>query len=843
MTRARHIVVSTIATALAVNTAPALADLEEVIVTARKREESIMKVPVVASVLGEAQLEAFETGDLYQITERVPGLNFSTGTLSFGAQISLRGVGTGSLVTTIDQSVSLNIDGMQMTQGLAYSAGIFDMAGVEVLKGPQSLFYGKASPGGVISIRTADPTDRAEIVLRHGYEFEAEENRTELILSGPVSDTLKLRLAGRYSDSKGFMTNRATPVGSDTAAQLAADYGTRLPERDFPQQEEWLVRGTALWTPTDNFSARLKLNMTKMERHGDGGLTQFVSCPDGIGAPGGVPYIHPEEDCRFDDVLRVMWFDPAALSVPGTGMHGKGIRNNGIPFQDVEQRFGTLELTYEPSPRFTITSVTGYYELDQASMINATMGGYATSVMAADPDFDREDFTQELRLASNFSGPLNFVLGAFYQDAKMTYYNNLLINTAQYDELEAAFGVPPGFGPAILPPQFNRGYQPIDIKAKSLFGQLIWSATPTLEIAAGARWTDEKRTHKVYSTNTYFVPAFAGIPAVQPGEKVQVPTAVPKLTADNIAPELTVTWTPTDTLTVFGSLKKAYKSGSFDTVTIKNPGADVSFGDEEVVGGELGVKARLADGQVALNVAGYYYEFEDLQTGANEVRDDGIIEIRTINAASAKIKGIDADVTYAPRAIPGMRLYGALNYNLAEYDKFDTAPCWGGQRIEDGCNRLFNPATGAFSAQDLSGEKLLRAPEWAGNVGIDYERTVGNGLTMSLGWYTSYSSKYLTNTLARYDMWQDAYFTHNASVTLRGANDGWELSLIGNNLDDELVASNCVNANFANANFLGGVVTGRSVSGPAGVEELICDVSNRRSIWLRLTLRFSELFR
>lgn len=198
----RIFLLSAVAAGLALQTTPATAQepeagqLEEVLVTARKREESILQVPVVATALTHDQLAAFATSSLYAVADRVPGLLFGSGTGSFGAQVSLRGVGTATLNATIDQSVSLNIDGMQMTQGLAYKLGQFDMAQVEVLRGPQALYYGKSSPGGVISIHTANPTDEFEVIASGGYEFEANTTRGELILSGPVSDTLGLRLRG-----------------------------------------------------------------------------------------------------------------------------------------------------------------------------------------------------------------------------------------------------------------------------------------------------------------------------------------------------------------------------------------------------------------------------------------------------------------------------------------------------------------------------------------------------------------------------------------------------------------------------------------------------------------------
>src|SRR5690606_17170414 len=101
-----------------------------------------------------------------------------------GPQVTIRGVGTSSYDPGVDQSVSLNIDGLSLGQGLAFASGMFDVSQVEVLKGPQSLFYGKSTPGGVISLRTADPTDQLELTGRAGYEFEAREVRGEFILSG-----------------------------------------------------------------------------------------------------------------------------------------------------------------------------------------------------------------------------------------------------------------------------------------------------------------------------------------------------------------------------------------------------------------------------------------------------------------------------------------------------------------------------------------------------------------------------------------------------------------------------------------------------------------------------------
>jgi iron complex outermembrane receptor protein len=181
------VLLSTIATGLALPSLPATAQesqpsgdiratvLEEVVVTARKREESALDVPVVETVISGEILERAKMDNLYGLMTRVPSLLLGNAVNSTGTQVSLRGIGTTALNATMDQSVSLNVDGLTLTQGVAYGIGMFDVAQVEVLKGPQSLFFGKNNTAGVISLTSTDPTDEFEMIGRAGYESEASE--------------------------------------------------------------------------------------------------------------------------------------------------------------------------------------------------------------------------------------------------------------------------------------------------------------------------------------------------------------------------------------------------------------------------------------------------------------------------------------------------------------------------------------------------------------------------------------------------------------------------------------------------------------------------------------------
>ncbi len=153
-------------------------DHGDIIVTASKRQKFILQVPVVANVLTQDMINQAQVVSLQDVTQFTPGFVLGQSVLENGAQVSIRGICTTFLDPGIDQSVSLNIDGMQFTQGSAYSIGLFDMAQIEVLKGPQALFFGKNSPGGVVSIRTADPTAETDVSGTVGYD-RSDQHRAE----------------------------------------------------------------------------------------------------------------------------------------------------------------------------------------------------------------------------------------------------------------------------------------------------------------------------------------------------------------------------------------------------------------------------------------------------------------------------------------------------------------------------------------------------------------------------------------------------------------------------------------------------------------------------------------
>lgn len=795
----KKILYATIAcTSVLITTLPVRAQIEEVVVTARKKQELILNVPEVETVIPKARLENLQTVEITDLPNIAPGLELGHDVLGIGTQISIRGVGTSSSDQGVDQSVSLNIDGLSLGNGLAFQSGLFDLQQVEVLKGPQNLFYGESSPGGVISFHTADPTDEFEIIGRESYEFESVTPREEAIISGPVTDTLELRLATMYSSGEGYFNNLAV---------AAPGTGAVNPYPHSPETTDYMIRGTALWNPSSQFSARLKLNDVYDDAiNAENG--EVTSCPEGPNyEPFGIPFLGGDT-CKSGRDLRVVFYNPADFP---------GIMNNGVPFVKTKQYYGTLELNYRPIEDLTLTSVTAYYHMLNNSLLNTIESSAAGSPLAAENIYHRSDVTEEVRLTSDFSTPVNFTVGGFYEDGSVRQDTILIGN--------AAYSIPPLLGNSLIP---------MDITVYSAFGQLRYQILPELELAGGLRWTDETRTEAPVS-----LPTVTG-----GGTPIPVPLTTTRIEAQPIAPEATLTYRPTDNVTLFASYKQAYKSGSFTLATPPTPGGNNAFGEERVVGEEGGVKSRWLDDTLALDLAGYYDDYSGLQVGAVQPAEPGHpgagIVITTVNAGLARTYGLDFNGTYDPPAIKGLTLHSEVNWDQARYITLNNVPCWGDQTIAQGCNQFYNQATGLYTAQNLSGSRMFRAPDWQLNFGFDYEIPVSHGYTILFSNSNAYTSKYVVDLAIdrpNNDNYQMGFIKSDLSVSLKAPGDNWELAVIAKDINNQITTGNCSSANVAGGVIFPGQISGGTTGGFVGPDQMVCFMDPGREIWLRLTVK------
>ena len=777
--------------------------IEEITVTARKREESVQDVPVLVTALSAEQVRKRDLTSLEKVAATTPNFNVGRASNGSGAQMTLRGIGSSSTSIGIEQSVAVVVDGVYYGQGRIIQEGFFDLDRIEILKGPQALFFGKNATAGVISITSADPTPEAEFLARASYEFDASELlQLEAIGSGPLTDTLGLRVAIRGSKMyDGYFTNETPAVTYPTfdVATGTLNTHTALPAASTqPGEEELLGRATLKWQPNDELTATLKYT-------GDYNLVNNSSwnyvafrCPEGVSQLNGLP-------CREDFITR-------QANMPADMAADFPFTEEG---EELYNRYSSYAITgsinYELD-NVTFTWVTNYQRNNNRWLCNCDFQASPITVFATE-NATWKAFSSELRALTQFDGPFNAMIGILYQDTKRDFEQYIAFGNVEDSTASPAQRY-----------QATSKLSNTDGETISPFVQLIWEIGPTLEATVGARYTDETKD-SVFS-QPYNNPALTFIfrPADAP-DGLGVVTANQEF--DNVSPEATLTWTPADDIMLYAAYKTAYKSGGFSNsginsafrTTPEEVQDDFVFNPEEAEGFEIGAKTTLWDRQLRLNATAYTYDYDDLQV---DFFNSAIFAFNTVTA-DAQAKGIDLELQYAPNAVEGLTLFGAVNYNDAEYTRA-ILPCYAGQTPAEGCS-----IPGAFIPfQDLDGTELAMAPQWAGFLGGTYEMQLPTGHYLTFSADARYSDTYLASGFGNPLSRMDSYVYWSAGIRLASADDSWEFALLGKNLSDEF--------------YVTGVVDGPSTpplgSPPGTPADQLGFATLPRTITAELTLRF-----
>lgn len=560
----------------------------DIIVTARKRDETLIDVPVAVSALSSETLTRYNVADLNAVSSLIPNVTIVKAASGTGASMTIRGVGSTFNDFGIDQTVSINIDGIQISRGFITNVAFFDVAQVEVLKGPQALFFGKNSPGGVVSVRSRGATSQFEAGLKVGYEFVADERYAEGYVSGPLSDTLGARLAVRYAKMEGWLHNNAVDGPNPTDASFPLRRGG---DSRAVGSETITGRLTLDWKPSDRFNAELKVLGNAYDDDGMGNIAQPVRCADGYSLPTDTNLISdPTGDCRADNQIS-----SGGLPVGVEAGYPGGDRRNGKLWSTVDSVLTTLALRYDMDA-IRFESVTGYSYGDFKTLSNY---GYTSFTRFPGYVTERSElFTQELRFNTDLGGPINFAGGAYYE------------NSDRRGNIGTRF--PLGYTPDPTNGNTNQTYRLHTIKntAWSFFGQAIWNITDRIELAGGVRYTDEKKTTR--QGNLY---ADARLPAslnVMP----QGIFLTNRFEDTNWSPEATLSYKPTPDLNIYAAYKTGYKSGGASiptTITANLTDESIGFGPEESEGGEIGFKGRALDGRMTFSSVLYKYKLKGLQ--------------------------------------------------------------------------------------------------------------------------------------------------------------------------------------------------------------------------------------
>lgn len=734
----------------AADSAEAEDDVPVIVVQARRQNETLQEVPVTVTAIGGGTLENYSIDNIADVTSRVPTLNVQVGGSGSGGQLSLRGVGSSNISAAFDSAVALDFDGVVASSMRLVQSGFFDVEQIDVLRGPQSLFFGKSATAGVLSIRTANPTSTWQVGARGSYEFEEKGYLVSGFISGPITDTLGVRLAAQFNDIDEFQRLQA---GTPAVNQ----------ERGL---KEFIGRLTLDWNPSDRFTANLKVQYTRNENDGAIGTAEIFcganGTPDPVVLLGGLVNIPAGYDCNVFD-QRYYLSDAAVPLAPGVPTPSRAAGRNGVPFGESDLWFGRLQFDLDLSDALTLTSVTGLLNLDAVDFDCYAYGGFLTgpggvrlpgAAGCSDPRNALEQYSQELRLRSDFDGPINFMLGAFYED------RTFIFDTAQQGVNISFLGPDPVTG-------FTYDWDKIHTtktEALSFFGSLSWNLTEQLELSGGLRWTDEQKVQTI--AVPYLHTFLQGPGFVAPGFF----SGPINFADDNFSPEVTLRYKASDDINIFASFKTGFKSGGIDNSALPSNSlsqaalsgdfSSLIFDSEKAKGGEIGIKSQWDDRNITLNATAYYYVFDDLQVqNFNAVT----IQFVTSNAGELTTKGVDVEAGWRT-PIDGLNLSANLSYLDAKYTADFEQP--GGDQLD--------------------GRRASQAPEWAGNIAADWTVPLSDSLELFLSGNASYNDGYITDEFTLDDYVQPSFWLLDANVSIGHPDGKWKLSLIAQNLTDKI---------------------------------------------------------
>ncbi|MEZ5597256.1 MAG: TonB-dependent receptor [Pseudomonadales bacterium] len=749
------------------------ATLEEIVVTATKRVSNLQDVPISVGVVTGEFIREFNLTDMSDVQNFVPGLQVQQ---TFGSwAVRVRGLGSGINNLAFDSSVPIYVDDVYCGRGKCMESALLDVERLEVARGPQGALFGKSTVAGAISAISARPTDTFEAELKVGTEFEYGGYTANGYVSGPVSDSLRARLAVKYSDLDGYTKN------------------IFLHREDGDQQIKAARLGVE-FDAGENTSLYLKLEKGKSQT--DGRNAQLV-------APGLMSRstTDPNAEYKSDDRRSV-----------STG-------DSSEDYYDYEWLSASLSMDMALGEH-TLHGVVGYWEYDNEWFLD--VDGHPEAILNTGLSDEYDQKTAELRLLSPDNQTIEYIVGAWYQKSDL--------QTRQFSPFyplfwQAATGIPIATGVNIpaLALAFSQGsgmdrnFQR-DSESYSLYGQLTWNITDRLRAIADLRYTDEDQDGVGASWPLLF-PNGASEPV-----RVLQSTAghdpeylfFQRRKDDSLDPSLRVQYDVNEAMMVYGVYAEGSKAGGLKAndsklglqllqraadpaylqryagvstitaadvragVTLKSGNGVFDFEDEEAKSWELGMKTSLLDGAATLNIALFTTEFKNLQT-SNYDGTQFIIG----NAGSATVDGLE--VEFAWQVNENLRLNTSLSWIDAKYDDFAGAEC-----VVDRSGQPKN-ADCVGGAENQKGESLERSPDVEVNITALWESPITNNLLLRASAAMYYSGEYFVQpTQAAYST-QDAFIKWDARLALASADDRWEVGFTGRNLTDEMVINHAYN--------------------------------------------------
>ncbi len=651
--------------------------LEEIVVTARRREETLQSVPLSVSALTDQDVQDLQADDLTGIQYAVPNLYLDRGDAS-NAVIFLRGIGQNDSLAFVDPGVSIYIDDVYIARTQAAMLELFDVERVEVLRGPQGTLYGRNSPGGAVKLVTRAPAAHNEFYLETGYgRFDDVTARARI--SGPLSETVKGKLAVSYRSRDGFSRNAFTGRRDGDVRTLAWRAGLYYE----PRADLRFV------FTLDGRVDRPDTSKSPVRR------TTLVAFPD--------PFADPTD---------------AAVFAPATDNYA--VETNANDFSDITTIGLALRAEWQLSADWQLESISAFRTFD--FNLELDTDGSPLSVLDVVLFEDSRTFTQELRFVYDDADSWSVTGGLFF-------FHDIDHTLAGFDLKSAAvFGFPVvlfGFPVA----QLGKTDQRADSYA--LYLDATHRVTARLSVEAGLRYTlDEKRSRR--QLENFFDPDFLladlnARPAFLAGSGIPTPQLRGKKRFSALTPRVALSYDLGDDAMVYASVARGFKSGGFDG-RANSAFQFQPFRPEKVWAFEGGLKSQWAARRVTANLAYFYNRYRDLQvTSFGRDPATGFFQSLFTNAAAARIQGVEFELSARPFA--GFLFQGSVGFMDAEYRRFDALV--GGVPTDVSGRRLVNTpkwsAHAGFTYTHSLGSRLDLTWHLDGN----YRGRVANELTDS----------------------------------------------------------------------------------------------------------------
>ena len=775
------------------------ATIEEIVVTARKREENLQDVPAAVSAFSADALRNAGADNIVDLENLTPNItiNETSGLLPGSVQIFIRGIGNDP---GFDQGVGIYVDDVYLNRTSGSLLEVYDVQRIEVLKGPQGNLYGRNTIGGAVKYVSRAPSEETEatIELKTGTDSLVKMKGG---ISGALSDNLLGGLSFSSTNRDGYQTNRFDGGEYASADKLA-------------------FRGTLIWEASDNISVKLTAdsfkddsdptvpNRVAIEQTGGGGLGTFAFLLGGANMviPGSAFLTEPLDTSLPSNVDDV----------------NTAHTTNGYNRFEIDSKGISLAVNWDINDNWSLKSVTSRRDLDNTLPFD--FDGTHQVFINTIQDRESEDFSQEFQLNYG-SDNVNAVFGLYHLDADQS----ILGFTEQTPLLR------------LLTAHDRVGIQDDrETQSFSVYGNVDWDINEQWQLSVGGRYTkDEKDIEQVSEvTITHYAAAFLGFPGLERAPLVLTPgmedvfaanlpvlfflphfgndgsflgvgnqVDVENFTAardgsdewSEFTPSAKLSYRPNDDMLIYAGYASGFKSGGFDTSGSES--RVLSYKPELVDTYSLGLKSTLANGRVRLNVEVFHNDYTEKQLQSIALLPTGLESI-TSNVGEVTSSGVEIEFLWLP-PVDGLTVNLNLGYLDSDIDEFI-------ELQDDG-------AGGINSVNVASNFELGYAPETTAQFGVQYEFSI-NGGNMMIGANAAYRSEMYTDSpidltstfMANTE--SESRTMVNAMLAYTSSTGNWRVALEGKNLSDKRSLVNTFNVtNFITGGYTRGRTWGLSV--------------------------------